>query len=272
MNVNYKSKTMINHNKLLENKNVVVSIGGQGIGKAIAVLFAQQGANVFIGARNEKKLACAIKQLKKINSKCDGYCVDYTIKNQAEDFINCAVNKYGDIDILVNVVGINTQKVFHEYTDDKIQEMFDVNVFSYFKLGRIALPIMMKKKSGIVINISSIHGIQTVPNFSVYSATKGAINALTRAMALDYVSSGIRVNTICPGFIKSDTIIEEIESYPKGNERNEFENVLNNLQPMNPGKAEDIAETALFLASDMSSYITGQCLIVDGGATIIAHS
>lgn len=111
----------------------------------------------------------------------------------------------------------------------------------------------------------------TMPGFLGYAGTKGAVNASARAMALDYAGKGIRVNTICPGLIMSDNLMDEVNSYPEGPQRNAFMTMLEHMQPLAPGRSEDIANTALFLASDMSSYITGQSIMVDGGASIKAH-
>lgn len=110
-----------------------------------------------------------------------------------------------------------------------------------------------------------------MPGNFIYAGTKGAINASARATALDYADKGIRVNTICPGVILSDAVMEEIRSYPEGKEREEFMRLLESMQPMKPGSSADVANAALYLASDMSAYVTGQILMVDGGASIKAH-
>ncbi|MDE7006927.1 MAG: SDR family oxidoreductase, partial [Lachnospiraceae bacterium] len=111
----------------------------------------------------------------------------------------------------------------------------------------------------------------TMPGFGNYAGTKGTLNATARAMALDYADAGIRVNNISPGLIMSDNMLDEINTYPEGKEREDFMEMLRHMQPLLPGKMEDIANAALFLASDMSSYITGQTIMVDGGASIKAH-
>lgn len=133
------------------------------------------------------------------------------------------------------------------------------------------VPGMRERKCGNIINISSIHGVQTMPGFGIYAGTKGAINATTRAMALDYAEDGIRVNCICPGLIMSDNMVDEINTYSEGKERNEFMEFLYKMQPLEPGTMEDVADAALYLASDMSSYMTGQLLMLDGGASVKAH-
>jgi NAD(P)-dependent dehydrogenase (short-subunit alcohol dehydrogenase family) len=130
---------------------------------------------------------------------------------------------------------------------------------------------MIKAGKGSIINISSIHGDMTMPGYMMYASTKGAMNAATRAMALDYAADGIRVNTISPGLIMSDVIKDEVNACRTDEERRNLLDLFERMQPLPPGSMEDIANAALYLASDMSSYVTGQTLFVDGGASIKAH-
>ncbi|NMA94951.1 MAG: SDR family oxidoreductase [Clostridiales bacterium] len=127
---------------------------------------------------------------------------------------------------------------------------------------------MISRGVGNIINISSIHAVQSRQRFGIYAATKGAMNAIGRAAAIDYADKGIRVNTIAPGLIMSDNMIQFVESYPKGTERDNIIKVMDEAQLLKPGKSEDVANAALYLASDMSNYVTGQVLMVDGGASI----
>ena len=149
--------------------------------------------------------------------------------------------------------------------------MLETNYKSGLRFSRRFILGMMERRYGIIINISSIHSVATMPGFGVYAGTKGAMNATARAMALDYADYGIRVNTICPGLIMSDNMMDEVYGYQEGPERDAFMEMLNHMQPLAPGKMEDISDAALYLASDMSSYVTGQIIMVDGGASIKAH-
>lgn len=133
------------------------------------------------------------------------------------------------------------------------------------------VPGMLENHQGNIVNISSIHSVMSMPGYMIYAGTKAALNASSRVMALDYARQGIRVNTICPGLILSDVLQDEINSYPAGEARNEFMEMLDRMQPLSPGHMIDIANAALFLASDMSAYMTGQTIMVDGGASIKAH-
>lgn len=261
----------MNYSKLLEGKRAFITTGGQGIGKAIALLFAQHGAIIALGARNKNKLETAIKEIREFSPMSKGYLFDCGDKKALEEVCDQINKDFGGIDILVNTVGINKKGPVHLYEEDTLQELLEVNFKSALRCMKKFIPGMLERGYGNIINISSIHGIQTMPGFGIYAATKGAINAITRAAALDYARKGIRVNAICPGLIMSDNIIQEVQSYPEGPEREAFLKLLDSMQPLEPGKSEDVANAALFLASDMSSYITGQVLMVDGGASIKAH-
>lgn len=261
----------MNYSRMLDGKRAFITTGGQGIGKAIALLFAEHGAIIALGARNKDKLDATISEIQKISPRSKGYLFDCGDKEALEGVCDQINKDFGGIDILVNTVGVNKKGDVHLYDEDTLQRLLDVNFKSMLRCMKKFIPGMLERGYGNIINISSIHGVQTMPGFGIYAATKGAMNAVSRAAALDYARKGIRVNTICPGLIMSDNIIQEVESYPEGPERDEFLKLLDSMQPLEPGKSEDIANAALFLASDMSSYITGQILMVDGGASIKAH-
>lgn len=261
----------MDYNHLLNNKNAFITIAGQGIGKAIALLFAKQGAKVAIGARRKEKLEKALAELRIICPDAQGYQADYSDPAQTEEVCKNVLRDFGKIDVLVNVVGVNISGAVHEMKDADLEHVLETNFKSYLRCIRAFLPGMLERRSGNIVNISSIHSIETMPGFAVYAGTKGAINAAARAIALDYAQSGIRINTVCPGLIMSDAILEEIASYPEGKQRENFVDMLSKMQPLSAGRVGDIANAALFLASEMSSYITGQIIIADGGASIKAH-
>ena len=129
---------------------------------------------------------------------------------------------------------------------------------------------MRARHGGSIVNISSIHSVMTQPTNMLYAGTKGAMNAAARAMALDCAADGIRVNTICPGVVMSDVMYDDLKKMDE-RQKLEFERAVNHCQPLPPGQMGDIANTTLFLASDMGAYITGQYLLVDGGTSIKAH-
>ena len=262
---------MLDYANLLKGRRAFVSTGARGIGKAIALLFARQGATLLVGGRNLPALRKTMDEICQISPESKGYAVDLSIGSETEQVARQALSDFGGVDILVNTVGVNRHAPAHLYEDALMESFLESNYKSGLRLARAFLPGMIERHSGVIINISSIHAVQTMPGYTLYAGTKGAMNAAARAMALDYADNGIRVNTICPGLIMSDTIKDEINSYPEGEERTGFLRLLKGMQPLPPGQMEDIANAALFLASPMSSYITGQVIMVDGGASIKAH-
>lgn len=261
----------MNYEKMLEGKRVFITTGSQGIGKSIALLFAEHGAAVAVGGRNRPKLLKAVEEIREICPGAKGYVCDLSRAEQTEETCRQVLKDFGGIDILVNTVGVNRRCAAHEVSMECLEELLETNYKSGVRCMRQLLPGMLERHYGVIINISSIHSVMTMPGNFIYAGTKGAMNASARAAALDYAESGIRVNNICPGVILSDAVTDEIRQYPEGEERDAFVNLLRSMQPMEPGRSEDIANAALYLASDMSAYVTGQTLMVDGGASIKAH-
>lgn len=261
----------MNYSKLLEGKRAFITTGGQGIGKAIAMLFAEHGAIVALGARDKVKLENTMVEIKELSPKSKDFLFDCGNKEELNQACDDIIREFGGLDILVNSVGVNVRSPVHLYEEDVLENLIDINFKSGIRCMKKFVPGMIERAYGNIINISSIHSVQTLPNFGVYAATKGAMNALARASALDYADHGIRVNTISPGLIMSEVIMDSVREYPEGPERDEFLKHLDTLQPLKPGQSEDVANAALYLASDMSSYVTGQNILVDGGASIKAH-
>lgn len=258
--------------RLLDGKRVFVTTGSQGIGKGIAMLFARHGAVLAVGARNREMLRQTMMEIQILSPETRGYPCDMGDRGAVEETCDAILCDFGGIDILVNTVGVNLwRRPIHEYDEDRLDTMMETNYKSGLRCMKKMIPGMLERGYGNIINISSIHGIQSMPSFGLYAGTKGAMNATARAAALDYAGKGIRVNTICPGLIMSDNVMNEAKGYPEGPERDAFLALLHGMQPMAPGQVEDVANAALFLASDMSCYITGQIMMVDGGASIKAH-
>lgn len=262
---------MLAYSHLLSGKRAVISTGARGIGKAIALLFAHHGATVCVGGRNPNMLEKTMEEIRKISPGSKGYIADLSNKDMTEKMAKDIKDDFGGVDIIVNTVGVNRHFPAHTYDDETLESFFESNYKSGMRFMRAFVPGMMERKTGSIINISSIHAVQSMPGYSLYAGTKGAMNASARVMALDYAPYGIRVNNICPGLIMSDVMMDEVYAFAQGEERDAFLKLLSSMQPLPPGKMDDIANAALFLASDMSSYITGQTIMVDGGASIKAH-
>ena len=243
---------MLDYQHLLKDKIALISTGARGIGKAIATLFAQQGATVLVGGRNPKYLEDTMRELCAIAPASKGYVADLTCAEDTERFACEALRDFGRVDVLVNVVGINFHTPVHLYSDENMEKFLESNYKSGMRLARALLPGMVERGDGSIVNISSIHAVQTMPGYALYAGTKGAMNASARAMALDYAGTGVRVNTICPGLIMSDAIKDEINGYPEGKERDDFIALLTAMQPLPIGQMEDVANAALYLASPIS--------------------
>lgn len=262
---------MIDYNRLLAGKRVFINSGQRGIGREIALLFAGQGATIALGGPKRERVEKTLAELLPLAPDSKGYQLDLSDKAATESVAKQVVTDFGGIDILVNTVGINQHQPIHEVSDETLERLLETNYKSGLRCARAVLPGMLERGEGNIVNISSIHGVMTMPGFGIYAGTKGAMNATARAMALDYAPAGIRVNTICPGLILSDNMMDEINTYPEGTARDDFMRLLTAMQPLPPGDMQAIADAALYLASDMSRYITGQILMVDGGASIKAH-
>lgn len=262
---------MTDYNHLLAGKKVFISSGQRGIGKEIALLFAAQGGMIALGGPKQAQLDKTMQEIQQISPASKGYQVDLSDAQQTEATCEQVLQDFGNIDILVNTVGVNRHMPIHLCDDALLERLLETNYKSGFRCAKKFVPMMMERHSGNIINISSIHAVMTMPGFGIYAGTKGAVNAMARAMALDYAPYGIRVNNICPGLILSDNMMDEIYSYPEGKERDAFMELLRKMQPMEPGTMPSISNAALYLASEMSAYTTGQTLMVDGGASIKAH-
>ncbi len=262
---------MLDYQHLLRGKRAFISTGARGIGKDIALLFARQGATIALGGRNAQTLSKTIEEIREISPESRSYLVDLSHGDETEAAARKALEELGGIDILVNTVGVNLHKPVHLYDDATMESFLESNYKSGMRLARAFLPGMIERHDGVIVNISSIHSVQTMPGYGLYAGTKGAMNAAARAMALDYAPYGIRVNTICPGLILSDAMQDEINAFPEGKEREQFMELLISMQPLPPGQMEDVSNAALYLASPMSRNTTGAILMVDGGASIKAH-
>lgn len=265
----YKS-TIPDYNRLLEGKNVLITTAARGIGKSIALLFAQQGADVYFGGRNEAYVRATEKELQSVRPGCRGYVVDLAKGDETEAFVNCVMADSGGIDVLVATVGVNCHGPAAEYKDEDMFRLLETNYLSGLRCLRKVIPSMQSRGGGSIINISSIHSLMTQPGNMLYAGTKGAMNSASRAIALDYAGDHIRINTICPGVVISDVFYDDIDRMTP-EELGRFRENVRRCQPLEPGRMQDIANTALFFASDMSAFVTGQVLLVDGGTSIKAH-
>ncbi|HVV63749.1 MAG TPA: SDR family oxidoreductase [Pseudolabrys sp.] len=248
----------------LKGKTAFVTAAGQGIGRAIAEIFIEEGATVIATDLDVKKL----KDLKKAKV----FALNALKTEDVEALAQNVIKKFGAPDILMNCAGYVHQGTVLDCSEKDWDFSFDLNVKSIHRVLRAFLPAMLKNGGGSIISISSaVSSIRGVPNRYVYGATKAAIIGLTKAVAADYIRKGIRANAICPGTIQSPSLNERIEANAKktGKSLKAVREDFVDRQPIGRlGTAREVAELALFLASDESSYITGQAHLVDGGMAI----
>ena len=238
----------------------IVTGGGSGIGLAIAEKFTQAGIETIIVGRDENKLKNAKE---KLGEHCYPMTCDLNDLKSIPSFIGDVIKKFGQIDILVNNAGINMKKDFTEVTDEEFQKVITTNLCSVFTMSREVVKQMLVKGSGSIIHISSMAAQYGLPRVIAYSASKTAIDGMTRAMAVELSPKGIRINAIAPGFIETDMTAKALNSDPERKQK-----VFARTPMGYMGQPADIGEAALFLVSDAAKYITGVVLPVDGGNSI----
>ena len=244
--------------KLLEGKTALITGASKGIGRKVAEKFAEHGANVaFTYLSSVEKGEALEKELAAAGTKVKGYRSDASDFKAAEDLINAVLTDFGSLDIVVNNAGITKDGLLMRMSEENWDDVLTVNLKSIFNITKAASKPMMKQRHGIFVNMSSIVGVQGNAGQSNYSASKAGIIGFTKSIAKELGSRNIRANVIAPGFIRTEmTDILPAETTAEWSK-------MIPLKRM--GETEDVANVALFLASDMSSYVNGQVISVCGG-------
>jgi len=243
---------------LLEGKTVIITGATRGIGKGIAQLFAQHGADIAFTYRSSKEKAKTLEKELSVNGcKVKGYKSDASDFEAAQQLVDNVLEEFGGIDVLVNNAGITKDGLLIRMREEDFDSVMNINMKSVFNMTKAVLRPMLKQRKGSIINMSSVVGVKGNAGQANYSASKAAINGFTKSTALELGSRNIRCNSIAPGFI--DTEMTE------GLEEGAVQDWRDKIPLKRGGKPEDIANTTLFLASDMSAYITGQVINVCGG-------
>jgi 3-oxoacyl-[acyl-carrier protein] reductase len=244
--------------ELLKNKVALITGATRGIGRGIALSFAKNGANVAFSYVSSEDKALALEQeLTAFGIKCKAYKSDAGNFKAADDLVTQVVNDFGTIDILVNNAGITRDTLLMRMSEQQWDEVINANLKSVFNLTKAVQRPMLKAKKGSIINMSSVVGVKGNAGQSNYAASKAGIIGFTKSVALELGSRNIRCNAIAPGFIETEmtgALDEKI-----------VQQWRDSIPLKRGGTAEDVANLTLFLASDLSAYITGQCINVCGG-------
>lgn len=241
-------------------KTAIITGGASGIGFAIARKFCEQGVNSILIGRNTEKLREAAASL---GSNAHPLAFDINELQSIPSIVEQMAAKFGHIDVLVNNAGINMKKSILEVSDDDFARILHTNLHAAFSLSREVARQMLPHKKGVILHISSMAAQYGLPKVIAYSASKTAIDGMTRAMAVELSPKGIRVNAIAPGFIITDMTDKAFDTDPERKEK-----AIDRTPMGYMGTPEDVAEAAWFLASDAAKYITGVVLPVDGGNAI----
>lgn len=244
--------------ELLKDKVALITGASRGIGRAIALKFAQNGANVIINYSSSQSQSEELKEeIEKIGTKAMIIKCDVSNADEVSQMFSQVEKEFGRLDILVNNAGITKDGLILRMNEEDFDKVIAINLKGAFLCARAAAKMMVKQRSGNIINISSVVGIAGNIGQANYAASKAGIIGLTKSLAKELASRNIRVNAIAPGFIKTD-MTEVLSDKVK-------EVMLSSIPLGRFGEADEVANVALFLASNLSSYITGQVIVVDGG-------
>ena len=244
--------------KLLEGKNILITGGSRGIGKSIVEVLFNSGANVgFTFSSSESAANEIAKNLNSSSQKCIAYKSDASKLDQCENLVESFLNDFETIDVLINNAGITKDNLLMRMGEDDFDKVVEVNLKSVFNMTKACQRVFLKNRKGSIINMSSVVGVKGNAGQSNYAASKAGIIGFSKSIAQELGSRSIRCNVIAPGFIKTEMTDNLSDSI--------IESWTENIPLKRPGESNDVANLCLFLASDLSSYITGQVINVDGG-------
>ncbi len=242
-------------------KIAVVTGASKGIGRACALRLAKDGMTVVVNySHSDEEAAKAVKEIKAAGGDAVAYKADVSDLNQVKEMFKFVSDTYGRVDVLVNNAGIVRDEYLLMLTQENLDKCLDLNIKGYFYCAQQAALKMFSQKSGVIVNMSSVSSKMALAGQSVYSATKGAVNSMTQTMAKELARKKIRVNAVCPGFVKT----EMVDQLPEDKKKEYLKDV-----PL--GRFADVDEVAglvSFLCSDDAGYITGQAIVLDGGLSL----
>ena len=244
----------------LKGKTAVVTGASQGLGEAIAISMAEAGADMVLASRNETSLEKVAENIRSKGVKALVVKADMLAAKDVQSMTDKAISEFGKIDILVNNAGINIVKPFVDVSEEEWDRVLDTNLKGYFLCARAVGKEMLKRKSGCVINNASVFGRTGFMNIAPYIASKGGVVQLTKALAVEWARFNVRVNCIAPSYIVTEMAKRDIEANPKILEQN-----LKKIPMRRGGEPREVGDVVVFLASDASSFMTGETLAIDGG-------
>jgi NAD(P)-dependent dehydrogenase (short-subunit alcohol dehydrogenase family) len=250
----------------LSNKVAIVTGGAKGIGLASAECMLRQGAEVMIVDWSPEAASAAVKSLTALSKGVDSVVADISNAADAEKAIKATVKRFGGVDVLVNNAGIQTFGDPVSTTEEVWDKTMNVNLKGHWLMSKYAIPEMLKRGKGSIVNVSSVQGLASQKNVVAYSTSKHAMIGLTRSMAVDMASRNVRVNCVCPGTVNTPMIhsIIELDADP-----DKLKKILDKMHPLGRiAQPSEIGEVIAFLASDRASFMTGSIVVVDGGLII----
>ncbi|XID91364.1 SDR family NAD(P)-dependent oxidoreductase [Paenibacillaceae bacterium WGS1546] len=242
------------------NQVVLVTGSGNGIGRSIALGFAREGAQVVVADLDGAAAKTVCDGIRRSGGRAVWHQTDVSSADQVEELFAKILEEFGVLDVLINNVGSTIRKPIMDFTEEEWDFVFDTNIKSMFLCARQAGGLMLKRRSGAVVNISSVHGLGGISKRLPYSTSKSAVESFTKTLACEWALDGVRVNCVSPGYIMTDNIRE---TFAQGILN--LDDMVRRTPQARLGTPEDIAEAVLFLCSDRASFITGSVLQVDGG-------
>ena len=251
----------------LKGKTALITGGSEGIGRATALLFCKEGAKVGVMSRTAKNVRKVVSEAKG-RGEIKGWTGDVSNEKDVKRVVRAFYKQFGKIDILFNNAGILEGGTVVTTASEVWDRTMDINVKGVFLMSKYVVPLMAKHGGGSIINNSSVLGIVGMEDCMAYNASKGAVRQITRSMALDHAKENIRVNSVCPGYIKTKMDVEFMGNPPYAEER--LDEIAAGMIPMvRRAEAVEVAQSVLFLAGDESQYMTGSDLVIDGGWTVL---
>ncbi len=251
--------------KRLENKIAVITGGGSGIGRSMALRFAQEGAKVAILELNAKNASAVIEQIQKDGGQAQSYQCDVAKQSSVRGCFEEVIKAHGRLDILINNAGIAHIGNVETTEEADLDRLYQVNIKGVYNCMKAAVPTMVAQGKGAILNLASIASKLGISDRFAYSMSKGAVLTMTLSVAKDYVEKGIRCNCICPARVHTPFVDGYLQEHYPGQEQEMFKN-LSEYQPIGRmGQPEEIANLALFLCSEEAAFITGSAYDIDGG-------